>query len=570
MLYVDPNTNRIVDGNPPSGMSVSRVNPSLAQYVGLDITEAMRRSKGITTPSTTVTPTATPTATAIPTAPAAIAPSTDVQVVPGGAAGATQMNIADYSGQLVTNPSLGLTQDDPATTTVNESMNLSQRVPDINQDAAGTNINADATKYQMDPSATNATAATGTASTAAAPTENQAATYEAQTTQQNVAENGQMEAAQGQVDPRAEIEAPQIDTQGLATGTNADGSVNYTGQALNESAQLDLDDIDARATTKGQLAELQADFTGPNGEPVIPNWAQATARSISKIAAFRGMTGTAAVAAMSQALMEASLPIAQQDAQFFQTVTLQNLNNKQQSTINKANVLAKMDQVNADNRLAAAIQNSKNFMDMDLRNLDNAQQAALINTQARIQSILEDAKAVNAQRLFSAEATNDMAKFYDELSATIEQFNANQLNQMSQFNAGELNSMEKFNSELETQREQFYKTMQYNIDLANAKWRQSVTLQESEMNFEAAATDVKNMVGLSVEQMNQLWDRSDSLLDYLWKSTENELDRKAALSLEKFRAKSAESAADSAGWGSIFGSIAGAVAGSDQFLDFLF
>src|SRR5690606_439944 len=74
-------------------------------------------------------------------------------------------------------------------------------------------------------------------------------------------------------------------------------------------------------------------------------------------------------------------------------------------------------------------------------------------------------------------------------------------------------------------REKFYKEMQYNIDTANAKWRQTVTLANAEMEFQAAATDVQNLVGLSVESLNQIWDRADALLDYSWKSSENELDR---------------------------------------------
>lgn len=477
----------------------------------------------------------------------------------------SQINVVDYAGQVATNPNLALTGDNPATSGVNESMRMEDHLQGIDENAAGTNLNPNDPKYQIDPSGANA--ATNQASTAQAAQVDprQAANYEAQTTQEQVAQN-QMTGAQGTVNPNAVIDAPQIDMQGTATGTNADGSINYTGEALKEFAELDLNDVDAKATVKGQMDLLQADFTGPNGEPRIPPYAAGLARNVSKIAAFKGMTGTAATAAMAQALMEASLPIAQSDAQFFQTLTLQNLSNKQQSTINRANVLAKMDQVNVDNRMAAAIQNSKNFMDMDLKNLDNAQQAAVINTQARIQSILEDAKAVNSQRLFAAESENDMAKFYDTLSSQIEQFNTNQANQMSQFNTGESNAMSRFNSDLENQREQFYKSMQYNIDTANAKWRQTVTLTESEQAFEAAATDVKNLVGISVEQMNQLWDRSDALLDYIWKSTESELDRKAALLLADKKADAEEKA----GWGSIFGSIAGAVAGSDQFLDWIF
>ena len=44
-------------------------------------------------------------------------------------------------------------------------------------------------------------------------------------------------------------------------------------------------------------------------------------------------------------------------------------------------------------------------------------------------------------------------------------FNTEQVNSMEQFNVNELNSVAQFNSTLENGREQFYKDMQYNIDL---------------------------------------------------------------------------------------------------------
>jgi len=495
-----------------------------------------------------------------------------VQVVPGQAS-TGQMNIVDYAGTVAADPTKGMRKDDPKTTKTNESMFLSDHIDPIKVNKNEL-INAASSKYKMKPTGIQADTATVDQTAQANQVQpQQAQGYEAQTTQQNVAQNAQAQAIQGQVDPRAIINANdlQIDAQGTATGVNADGSINYTGQALNDYATLDLNDIDTRATTKGQLDILQSEFTDPNtGLPRIPAWAAGTARSVSRIASFRGMSGTASTAAMAQALMEASLPIAQQDAQFFQTVTLQNLNNKQASIINKANVLAKMDLANLDARTAAAVQNSKNFMDMDLKNLDNAQQAEIINTQARVQSILEDAKEVNAARLFTAEQQNDMAKFYDQLNSQIDQFNTSQLNNMAQFNAGEINTNNRFNADLANQREEFYKNMQYNIDLANAKWRQTVTLTNSQQKFDAAATDVKNMVGLSQEMLNRLWDRSDALLDYVWKSSENEKDRKATLTALQLKGDIDSKNADREGLGSILGSIAGSIAGSKQFLDFLF
>lgn len=543
-----------------------------------------------------------PPVTPKPTAPVGPVKPGTTQVVPGTAVPKTnQMNVANYAGQVATNPTLGLTQDNKKTAT-NEDMNLSNRVPDINPNAPGTTVNPNDPDFAKSKITNAPTATGGTAAQASQTAQGATHTYAAQQTQANIAQNGQMTAAQGTVSEGAQIdpnEVPQLDMQGSATGVNADGSTNYTGQALNDYAKQNFTNIidtstpagkalaeqlgdgnytDSKATLQGQLEMLQSQFTDPTtGEPKIPAWAAGTARNVGRIAAFKGMSGTAATAAMSQALMEASIPIAQQDAQFFQTLTLQNLSNKQASVINKANVLAKFDLTNIDNRMAAAVENSKAFLQMDLANLDNRQQAQVLNTQARIQSILEDAKAVNAQRLFTADSANEQDRFYDELNSNIKQFNATQTNNMKQFNASETNDMSKFNKELETNREQFYKNMQYNIDISNAKWRQSVTTEEAAMAFEAAATDVKNMVGISNEQLNRLWDRSDSLLDYLWKSSESELDRKRDLAVVKLQAdaqskmnKANIKAADSAGWGSIFGSIGGAVAGSDKFLDFLF
>ncbi len=499
-----------------------------------------------------------------------------------------QVNVVDYAGQLVNDPSKGFTTDNPATPDVNESMFMSDRVPNIDENAAGTNIDPNAHTQQANTSATTAQA---TAAQAGPVDPRDAATYNAEQTQGAIAQDGQATAQQGTVSQGAQITAPQLDMQGSATGVNADGSVNETGKALKEYASQNIANIidtstpsgkalaealgdgnytDSKATLKGQLEILQSEFVGPNGEPKIPGWAAATARNVSKIAAFKGMTGSAATAAMSQALMEASIPIAQQDAQFFQTVTLENLSNKQAATLNRANVLAKFDLANLDSRMAAAVENSKSFLAMDMANLDNRQQTEVLNTQARIQSILEDAKSKNAERLFTAESTNDMGKFYDSLNSSISQFNTSQQNAMATANMGEANDMNKFNADMENNRQQFYKEMQYNIDVANAKWRQSVTTQESQFAFDAAATDVKNMVNLSTEQLNQIWDRSDALLDYIWQSSENDANRKSALLIAKTTAQMNIDAADKAGTGSIFGSIIGSVVGSDQFLDFIF
>lgn len=506
------------------------------------------------TPTTPTTP-----ETTTPSLPP-LTPQQSTQVVPGSVDKNIpgQINVVDYGGQVAANPSSAFTTDNPATTDVNESMFLSTRTPDINENAAGTNVNASDPKYNMDPSGVNASIAQGQDTAQAdTPTQNTANTYQPTEVFPQVTTQD-MSGAQGQVSQNA-----QVNTQNVETNLQ-DFDQGIAGQALKDFASLSPDQVNPKATVQGQLEALQSQFVDANGNPKIPSWAQATARNVQRIASFSGMTGTAATAALSQALLEASLPIAKEDAKFFQTLTLQNLNNEQEATLNRANVLARLELQNMDARMAAATQNAQAFLQMDLANLSNDQQAAVINNQNRVQAMFEDGKQVNAQRLFTAQSQNDMDKFYDELSAQVSQFNTSQMNGMKQFNVSETNAMTKFNSDLENQREQFYKNMQYNIDVSNAKWRQTVTTTEAQMSFEAAATDVKNMVGLSNEQLNQLWDRSDAMLQYLWTSTENAAQRKHELALAAIKSKDA----DKAGTGSLVGSIVGA--GASAFFDWLF
>lgn len=517
-----------------------------------------------------------------------IAEPMPVQVVPDQPQVDNQINIADYAGQLVGDPSMFMTTDNPNTTGINESMFLADHNTAANANAAGTNINAGANAFQMTSDAINAAATTvgdnvQQAGTVSSP--ETVASYDAQTSIDAVKQQD-MDAYQGTVSEGAKIDAdeiPQADMQGAATGINEDGTTNYLGDALKDYASQNISNVidtstvsgkllaqqlgegnytDSKATITGQLDILAAQFVDEaTGEPKIPTWAAGTARNVSRIAAFKGVTGTAATAAMAQAIMEATIPIAESEAGFFRSVTLQNLDNKQQSTINRANVLSKMELTNLDNRMASAIQNSKNFIQMDLSNMEAENQARVINTQARVQSILEDSKAVNTQRMFTAQEQNQADQFYDNLNSSIEQFNSSQVNSMKQFDAGETNAIAQFNANLENNREQFYKNMQYNIEVANAKWRQEVTLNEDRQDFEAATKDVSAMLDISSDQLANIWDRSDSLLDYLWKSTESELQRVQRLTEIKMQGDISSAVADAQGRGNMWGSILGGMFG---------
>lgn len=481
-------------------------------------------------------------------------------------------NVTDMTTDIANNPD-GFIDDMGA--------NLSDRVPDIDANAEGTNL--DGSDYNMDADGLNQAVATGAVDTAAGVTQpNSASGYDAATTADQVA-NNLADAATMDTNENAIVDPEGIvlDQQGLATGINEDGSVNETGLALNSFAHQNISNVidtstvagkllaqslgegnylDSKATVKGQLEILTGEFVDPvTGEPKIPTWAAGIARNVSRSIAFKGMTGTAATGALAQAMIEATLPIAQADSQFYQTLTVKNLDNKQQMIINKANVLSKMELANLDVRTSLAVNNAKTFMQYDMANLANEQQTAIINSQSMVQSILEDANQTNVARRFNSEQQNDMDKFYDNLGAQIDMYNTGQRNQMSMFNAGEQNNMSQFNAQLENGREQFYLDMQYQVDAANAQWRQTVTLTETEMEFNAAATDVKNILNLSSEVMNQLWDRTDSLLDYAWREGENALDREVNLELAKMQLEAARLQAKATSKAGKYGAIGSAL-----------
>ena len=491
------------------------------------------------------------------------------------------------SGMDASNLKLDALIADPKKFLDDRGINLTSKIPTMDADATGTNIDGNKDIYQQgdDPSYTASTVDGATATTA--PDAKDAASYTAETVLGDVSDPANLvDPVTGEVKDTALVDANGylIDMEGAATGTNADGTTNYVGEALNQYATQDISRIidtttvagklladklgegnytDSKSTIMGQMKIISAEFKDGQGNPKIPSWAQATARNVQKSIAFKGMTGTAATAALSNALMESTLGIAEKEASFFQTLTIKNLDNKQEAFINKANTLSKFELANMDAREAAAIQNAQTFFTMDLKNLENEQQAEVINKKARIDALFEDQKATNAQRLFSAEQENDMAKYYDGLIMRANEATALAANEMKRFNAGEINDASEFNTKIENDRDQFYADMQYNIDLSNAKWRQTVVETNTEMKFDAANTDVKNLLDLSQEGLNRMWDRVDAQLDYLFKAAENEADRDRAVLVAQIQAQAGQQASNSSGglFG-FLGTIGGAIAGS--------
>ena len=486
------------------------------------------------------------------------------------------VNVTNLAEDIVTAPSDFLASKDAT---------LSDRVTTI--DAGDPANMVDKNNYFMDVDGLQGSAAqasTAQASQVTAP--NKAATYTAVTTgTQTDALNQSSQAATTAVNNDAMVDVNTFDMKGLATGVNKDGSTNAVGVALNSVATQNMSNIVDTSTVSGKLLaqrlgegnytdaktqvtywmeELSKDFVDANGNPTIPAYASAAVRGVSRMLAIRGVTGTASLSAIAQATMETIMPVATASAQFYQTLTVKNLDAKNTQILNTANILSKMNVTDLDARMNAAVTNAKSVMTYDMANLSNEQQMAVVKYQGKQQSILEDAKQQNVASQFGAEATNTMDRFYDQLGSQIDMFNVEARNAMSKFNTGETNSMEQFNLQMENQREQFYMSFQKEIDESNAKWRQTVTLTNNQTLNNAAATDVKNIVDLTTEQMNQMWDRTDALLDYSFKESESEKDRRMQIQVAEINYDAQIQSSKSSGspFGKLLGSVAGAVIGS--------
>lgn len=454
------------------------------------------------------------------------------------------------SGVTASNEDIKAMIADPKAYLDAKGINLSDIIPNLDPETAGTLLDPNNPNYALSALEKylpeTVTGVDGVnAPNVVAPT-----TYDAATA------SGSMDKPEFNVDPATgeirdenlvDADGIQIDMKGAATGVNADGTTNATGEALNDYATQGITSIintstaagkllaqklgegnytDSKSTILGQMEIISAEFKDSNGNPVIPPWAQSLARSVSRTISFSGVSGTAATAAMSNAIMESTLGIAEKEATFFQTLTVKNLDNRQQAIINKANVLSQFEVSNLGARQAAAVTNAQAFLEMDLSNLTNEQQAQVINTQARVQVLLEDTQQENTARRFSAETNNEFTKFYTELGVQVEEFNANLFSELKRFNAGEINDATEFRMNLDNQRQQFYSKMQYAVDESNSKWRQSVATTNTTMAYDAAAIDTKNYLDISQEGLNKIWDRVDSTLDYMFKGalTEEEFE----------------------------------------------
>ena len=160
----------------------------------------------------------------------------------------------------------------------------------------------------------------------------------------------------------------------------AQSSTDEQTRATAEAITQEMSDVPVEATVQGQLENLMAQFA----DGKTPPYAAGAIRNAQAMMAQRGLSASSmAGAAIMQAAMESSLPIAAQDAQVFREINLTNINNKQKVALANQAAALQLSLSDLSNRQQQALQNSTNGFKLQSQSLSNMQQASLANAQLR-------------------------------------------------------------------------------------------------------------------------------------------------------------------------------------------
>jgi hypothetical protein len=337
----------------------------------------------------------------------------------------------------------------------------------------------------------------------------------------------QAAASQGTISPKALIQDP------------VQGVIREESLAVPAEGEMPRE-----AFIQNQLARLLTGIEG--GE--VPAWAKPAVAIAEAELAARGV-GKSHVARESlfNAVIQAAMPIAVGDAHTKQTEFLTNLNNRQQAVMFNASVMANMDLANASYSQKAQVANAQAFLQMDFANLNNEQRTNEINMQARQQVLLSDASAKNAAKQFNATSENQTKQFMANLSAnidkanadrttTVSQFNSAQDQQRSMFEAGNVLEADKFTAQMNTQLAEFNSQMEFNrdqfnatntiaIEQSNVAWRRRMNEIDTAGVNATNQSNAMNSFNLSNQALTMLWQEQRDAAQFVWQSSESELDR---------------------------------------------
>tara|TARA_R100001082_G_C4363406_1_gene160569 strand:+ start:1433 stop:3139 length:1707 start_codon:yes stop_codon:yes gene_type:complete len=294
-------------------------------------------------------------------------------------------------------------------------------------------------------------------------------------------------------------------------------------------AQAAQGELDERATVKYQMGQLFSSFE--EGKPP-PAWAAPAVRKVGAMMSARGLgKSSMAAAAITQAMMEAGIPIAAADAKFYATIQLQNLNNRQASALQNAMTFAAMDKQNLNNRMQAAVNNSQIFLNTDLTNLKNQQQLKTIDLQLQFQKLFNDQAQENASRQFNAKSQSQIDQFFAELDVQVQNANASRMAAMNQFNADQANATDRYFAKINDARERFNIQNEAIINQSNVSWRRNINTANTTQQNEANRLNALNTLQLQNNALNRLWQRYRDEASWAIQANENDAQRAHSIAI---------------------------------------
>jgi len=378
--------------------------------------------------------------------------------------------------------------------------------------------------------------------------------------QQTASSVGNLQAAQGNAILMNNPQQRQIQAGELISGTGVDATKAAQATAQTQAAAATAQPS-TQALVQTQLANLANQFQGTNP----PAWAAGAIRTANAQMAARGL-GASSLAgqAIVQAAMEASLPIAQADAQIISSFEAQNLSNRQQSAMLAAEQRAKFLGQEFDQTFQTKVQNAARVADvanmnftaeqqvalensriantMNLNNLSNQQ--AMVMAEAAALSQLDVSNLNNRQQAAAQNANSflqvDMANlsnnqqtelfkgqqriqslFTDQAAENASrQLNASSQNQVDQFFAGLANQASQFNAAQQNGQAQF-----------NAGQINTVERFNAELNNQRDQFNAQNQ--LAISQNNAQWRREIATADTAATNRANELNASAIIDVSK-------------------------------------
>ena len=329
--------------------------------------------------------------------------------------------------------------------------------------------------------------------------------------------------------------APAVETPTTLTASQVETALIGAGAAGTEAAatqqQLDpgtaavaaLGELPPEAMVQSQMEELTAGLE--KGE--IPIWAQPAADAVEAQLAARGLTrSSVGQAALTNAIIQTALPMAQSNAQAVRSNFAQDKQSQQQ-----VNVL-----------------NAQASLQLQVQSLGNTQQTAIQNSNLRQQAMLSDASATNASAQFNAASENQTQQFMTNLEASVNTQNAARLDAMTQFNAQNENAMTQFASSQNFAREQFNAQNTTQIEQSNLQWRRQINQTNTAGVNAVNQANAMNAFNLSNQALTFMWQEMRDAAKWSFEASENDQQRAASLAQA---AMGNEASTDAAKMGSI-------------------